>query len=555
MAEEYGASLELVRDVKSGSSGVPLYSDAIRTPEPPPATVGITPLLSSQVTGRSRCVELTSSDFVGQDTADGQLNLGSITVSEQAKDDVAACGFGQYGYKRAFTKTGQYAIGEIMARNPNYRWILYWQFGHCSTLDPNDARPLDQAVSDLLTPHIAKDINGNDFAAWVNPSDGQVVTYWANYTDAQGNVDTALIDAHIQLLADAISAATYKPSAILVDHYSQEDSGHWAQAGNEALDLLYEVRQPSVAFADDPAQQTLFNAQQTYFQQKLLDTFDPELLIFPNGNGAWPGTNAAVQAKSHGWFMEGYGTGPWSFVDEPYENVEMVWAAHTTPEQFLSYPGRTMPMAVTDLRPDYELDDPRAKLGRATALIFDCWWKYRPMDKVNLGNGRYSYQTNEAMLNDPDWDAMVAALGTPTGVPTRDDTYGTLVKYSRTFTGGTCWIIIDTSKPTYIQILEAGINDSVPPVQSGISSEGGIGFVKSTCFTDAYAERRVKATAVLGGAVYNSGWMASFQTTASGATIYVPVGTYNMEIRSRDAWGNFSGWQSAGQATSAPDFG
>ena len=399
---------------------------------------------SSMQTGRTRLMWLPDAGYMGQDVDDGegnpQLNTGSITASSAMKTAIANTGRAILPFSRCLTLTGQYAIGEYKAINPNWEYLMYIQFGHCSTFDPGVARALDQAVSDLLTPYIAKDINGDDLVAWRNggnPAPAAVEAYWSHYTTPTDGapINRALINAHLELLYDAIQAATHKPCGFMVDYMNPHSSGPYRFDGIES-DLDY----PSAGYDSDATQQARFAESQQYYLDRLEHWFGSSAIVLCNGRASWYGEEATIQSRMHGPFLEGFPTAVWSTYNDPTECFASLQSLFDN-GGYKSYGSRLTPLFSTDLRPQWAMTGAHATLSRVAAMLYDGYWQHRP-------------SMVESEHSDAAFDAIVSACGAPTGDPFASPS-GDNILYGRNFTGGLLYVILDTTQTGISQFVSA----------------------------------------------------------------------------------------------------
>lgn len=421
----------------------------------PPATpVELDAPNSGLLAGRIRLPDLMSSSFLGQDDSGGSLDSSTITTSIQARVDIGNGGYGLHGYTRAFTNTGQYAIGQFVDVNPDYQYMLYAQFGHIPNFEPGLARPLQQGIRDLLLPHVALTTPASGSEPVVAFKSGSDTTaFWANYGTGTGDdyaLNTALIDSQIALLADAIEGATYKPVGFMIDYFNNESAGYYeyetAQRDSTDLD------QDGLNYERDANEQAVFQAAQEYFVAKLRSTFSSSMILTGNGKGSMSEDPGDMVAFIDGCYYEGYPDDTPFVVNNDPSEMMGYQLDQWLDNDYKAYSGKTTPFFFTDLRPVLTLSSNQALLGRAGALLFDGWWNYRTYDLTGT--------VDESELVDAVWDSFTTRLGTPIGPPslTRIDEYHW---FSRPFSLDTLWVQLDTTLTGISEFVGVGFE---PPV-------------------------------------------------------------------------------------------
>lgn len=511
---------------------------SVRSHEPP------IPNYDRSILTRRRLIDMRKGDFLGQDTMSGELNLSEITTTEAEKDSVAACGFGYVPDDRIMTKTGQYAIGEYLSRNSAWRFLMYHNYGHVPASNPGLARPWDKFRVETLTPYIAKDLNGDDMVAWPQGGDpaNPVDAYWVNYCFPQTpgyafNKD--LIDEVLEELISQLRTFAYRPMGCKLDYFNPVASGYYRWT---TLNAELDLDQDGVPYASDAEEQEAFAAAQIYYVQKLRSLVGLDFAITANGKAAWPGVEPDLSALLDGWFLEQFPTTPWAEYD-PVGSFQALWEAKQDPGQYQDFKGRTidqgMPIFHTDLNNAYSMSGTRADCGRAAALLFDGWWRYRPLD--------YYGDLVAADLDDATWDGMVATLGEPLGDVMAVGTPGTgLHSYTREFEGGTVSVSLEASQTGIAQVLFAGIGDPVtdmtPPALPTLPTlVGGPGYFT---YGAGIASEPVIHQIVWSG--NHTGdtlpYTSTYTTDVSGTVSGLSGGyTYHVYVRLKDEAGNPSG--------------
>lgn len=522
----------------------------VRSHEPP------IPAFDRSILARRRMIELLHSDFTGQDTLDGELNLASILSTEAMKDDIAACGLGQISEARVFSKTGQYAIGEYKSRNPDFQFLMYSNFAHVPAATAGLARPWDTFRFETLTPFIARDTNGELMVAW--PEQGvpgnPVQAYWVNYCWPQTGgaiFNKDLIDAYIEELARYHRQAEHRGFGCMFDYTNPVAVGYyqWPTLNSE-LDL----NQNGVAYDDDAEEQESFLAAEVYYVSKFREEFGPDFALTTNGQVCVPGIEPDLQAHLNGFFMEFFPILPW----EPWKSggpatsFMLLWDEYnSSAPYFENFKGHHGPLFHTDLDLYYTLSGTRAMSGRVAALLFDGWWKYRPLDG--------SFNVVPSDMADPTWDTMVATLGDPTGDVEAIGTPGSgWHSYRREFAGGVVHITIDADESGISQVQSVGLGepmdepsaDTTPPSLNVTPTlVGGVGAFQVT--------GGVASEPVVFQLQYShaTGPYTSTYSTSIAGSYPEDAGTYTVSVRLKDAAGNTSGFYSLGPVTVLPPVG
>ena len=398
---------------------------------------------------------------MGQDDpSTGAEDSTTITYSSAARDqatvdqyraEVAAIGYGYYSYTRFFTDTFQAELGKILSINPDFQAFMYVHYAHIPTGSPGVARPLHQARQDLLDGRkvLTTPTDGsNPVVAFVSGAD--TTAYWANYgtgTGASYAVDYDLIDEEIELYVSAFNNATYKPVGIKIDYFNQNTAGYYEYEVSQRD--LTDLDQDDVAFDSDANEQTVYGEFQAYWVQRLRERFGSQMIIIANGRGSITQEENGDEvgdmvSNLDGWYFEGFPE-DCPFLDGSFDDADNAFNIlydQYTDNDYMTYSSedgtdRRVPFFQTDLRGTWPLTDVRAKFGRAAALLFDGYWRYRPLD----GAGAIV----EADITDETWGTWVDALGLPsdTVVKTTDGDYDI---YTRNFQGGPLVLTIDRTQ-------------------------------------------------------------------------------------------------------------
>jgi hypothetical protein len=415
-------------------------------------------------------VDLRSSGFMGQDDpTTGVEDSTSIHYGEEPRSQahvdsmrikVANQGLAYYTYTRFFTDTFQAELAKLKNINPDFQAVMYFHYAHIPTGSPGVARPLHQARQTLLDGRRVKTTPTDGSADVVAfRQDAAITAYWANYgtgTGASYAVDYDLIDEEIELYVSAYNNAEHKPVGIKIDYFNQGASGYYEfdTAQRDSIDL----DQDDVAFGIDANEQTVYAAFQDYWAERLHERFGNNMIIMANGRGSIEQPSVPETADMapylHGWFFEGFpddtpflsGT-----YNDPDDSFEILYDQYNGTNDYRKYGDRSRsgPFFMTDLRNPWVLSGTHAKLGRAAALLFDGYWRYRPID----GSGNIVV----ADVYDDTWFEWVDELGPPGGevVKTED---GNNDVYTRSFLGGDLVVTLNRTASGISQYVSVTID-------------------------------------------------------------------------------------------------
>jgi len=455
--ERIEGSLESLTPEQEASTDTPSHVDGVSACEHQPGptlrdVAGVTPSLLV----RGQSVEAVSDQFWGQDTAAGALNLASVTVSEAGRNDLASVGLCFNPLDRVLTNTGQHVIDQIRQQNPDFEFFSYYKFGNILVNDAGLARPLDSYETNLLTPYVAQDVNGDPAVAWAPDLDpaNDPTQLWVNYCWPRTpgylfNKD--LIDQQIDNLAASIRAVEHKPGGLCLDYLNPSRFGYYMIAAfNAALDLKGE----GVALLDDPEQQAAFKAFQEYFVDALHDEFGDDFMIIANGSAAFPHVEPDLCAKLHGAYIEDHPTSP--FLGNPWDVFEILENVRADPSQYLDYQGRHadvgMPVYIFQAQGDEPKTSTRHAVNRVSALMYDCVFGNLPTT--------ISGSIDEDDIVDAVWDSYTA-LSDPDPMSVQSVTTSRL--YARRFNNGespssNAFVFLSSTSSGMFQVVNVGVS-------------------------------------------------------------------------------------------------
>ncbi len=392
------------------------------------------------ITGRVALVDCRAADFLGQDTSAGDINPSSVTISDAARADLASVGFAYFAAQRSTTKTGQSVIADLVARNPDFVFYDYLHFSHVPTSDPGLARPLDSWKATNLPP--ALDLDGNPVRAWPAPPD-PVEFYWQDILTGAGpgeTFDRDTLAAYVDEYHRLVMANAHRPIGVKCDYFNPVSSGFFVWPGETAVDL----DQDGVPYASDAEEQAALRDAQQFFVDYLRTKFGADFIITGNGLGSWPAQDTGLESRLNGLYLEGFPTTPWF---GPADAFQTLFDLSSGVHAYAGFQGRSY-FFHTDVRPVWDLNSTVADASRCAALLFDGWYRYRPLD----GTGAVV----EADIVDETWNSWIASLGAPTAAAVRSESAG-FVLYSRTFSGGSVVVQIDPAQSGLAQIQFAGL--------------------------------------------------------------------------------------------------
>lgn len=423
-------------------------------------------------TGRHSLVDLRTSAVLGQDKPDGSIDTGSPTVSQEDLQTIADIGYAYFSSDRFFTKTGQWQINNIKALNPDFKAFVYIQFGHVSaTYTSGDlSRPWDNWEVQNLPP--ASGTGGTSAVAWWNtyiaPGDpgNEPAAYWVNYGHDTGsgyelnyNLCEAWISHFTGFMFNVSGDYPNKPIGMKWDYFNPTGTGYFIWSGEDPLDL----NQDGVEYSLDSNEQSVFRESQLYLARRIREEMGSDFFITANGKPTWPTRgDKEITQYMNGFYLEGFPTTPWF---DPATSFAELWELYDDKNvNYIPYMGKYL--FHTDLRAQYDLTDIRADAGRAAALLYDGWWRYRPLSGSNV------FDKNK--LDDIYWTSLKATLGNPIGNPNRIQGYSGNPNYEcyyRDFEGGLLKVVVDSAATDINQIVEVSTGGTLyvsPPEQTNL---------------------------------------------------------------------------------------